>query len=226
MVTFNVHGKEYKVVFGYGLLTKTDVLDKVQGITDGKERSLQKMISLLPELLLAGLQKKHKDEFGYESDSEKKAVLDKVCDLLDDYEDEGTEENPKSGFDLYQLLDKELEKNGFAFLLDNTIGIDSFVKGINRILLSIGSGKQLNAERVNSEYRREVMNYSLSGKEITSEINYDILEANIVAKELREIGYELICLFNGFDNNIKTIIRIDRITELKEIEAKIKHGVD
>ena len=26
MVTFNVHGKEYKVVFGYGLLTKTDVL--------------------------------------------------------------------------------------------------------------------------------------------------------------------------------------------------------
>lgn len=113
MVTFNVHGKEYKVVFGYGLLTKTDVLDKVQGITDGKERSLQKMISLLPELLLAGLQKKHKEEFGYESDSEKEAALDKVCDLLDDYEDEGTEENPKSGFDLYQLLDKELEKMVF-----------------------------------------------------------------------------------------------------------------
>ena len=101
MVTFNVHGKEYKVVFGYGLLTKTDVLDKVQGITDGKERSLQKMISLLPELLLAGLQKKHKEEFGYESDSEKEAVLNKVCDLLDDYEDEGTEENPKSGFDFF-----------------------------------------------------------------------------------------------------------------------------
>lgn len=123
-------------------------------------------------------------------------------------------------------MDKRIGEKWFCFLLDNTIGIDSFVKGINRILLSIGSGKQLNAERVNSEYRREVINYSLSGKEITSEINYDILEANIVAKELREIGYELICLFNGFDNNIKTIIRIDRITELKEIEAKIKHGVD
>ena len=79
------------------------------------------MISLLPELLLAGLQKNHKDEFGYESDSEKKAVLDKVCDLLDDYEDEGTEENPKSGFDLYQLLDKELEKNGFLSGLLNAV---------------------------------------------------------------------------------------------------------
>ena len=33
MVTFNVQGKEYKVVIAYGLLTKTDVLDKVQGIT-------------------------------------------------------------------------------------------------------------------------------------------------------------------------------------------------
>ena len=45
MVTFNVHGKEYKIAFGYGLLTRTDVLDKVQGITDGKERSLQKIYS-------------------------------------------------------------------------------------------------------------------------------------------------------------------------------------
>ena len=59
MVTFSVNGKEYKIVFGYGLLTQSDVLDKVQEITGGKERSLQKMISLLPELLLGGLQKKH-----------------------------------------------------------------------------------------------------------------------------------------------------------------------
>jgi len=35
-------GKEYKVVFGYGLLTKTDVLDKVQGITDGKREAFRR----------------------------------------------------------------------------------------------------------------------------------------------------------------------------------------
>lgn len=122
----------------------------------------------------------------------------------------------------YDCWIRELEKNDFVFLLDNSIGIDSFVKGINRILLSIGSGKQLNEEMVTSEYRHELMNYSLSGKEIISEINYDILEANTVAKELGKIGYELICLFNGFDNNIKAIISIDRIAELKEIEAKIR----
>lgn len=121
MVTFAVNGKEYKVVFGYGLLTQSDVLDKVQEITSGQERNLQKLISILPELLLAGLQKKHKDEFGYETESERTVAFQKVCDLLDDYEDEGTEENPKSGFDLYQLLDKELEKNGFLSGLLNAV---------------------------------------------------------------------------------------------------------
>lgn len=121
MVTFNVNGKEYKVVFGYGLLTQSDVLDKVQEITSGQERNLQKLISILPELLLAGLQKKHKDEFGYETESERTVVFQKVCDLLDDYEDEGTEENPKSGFDLYKILSSELEKNGFLSGLLNTV---------------------------------------------------------------------------------------------------------
>lgn len=121
MVTFAVNGKEYKVVFGYGLLTQSDVLDKVQEITSGQERNLQKLISILPELLLAGLQKKHKDEFGYETESERTVAFQKVCDLLDDYEDEGTEENPKSGFDLYKILDTELEKNGFLSGLLNAV---------------------------------------------------------------------------------------------------------
>lgn len=121
MVTFKVNGKEYKIVFGYGLLTQSDVLDKVQEITGGKERDIKKLISILPELLLAGLQKKHKDEFGYDTESERTVVFQKVCDLLDDYESEGTEENPKSGFDLYKILSSELEKNGFLSGLLNTL---------------------------------------------------------------------------------------------------------
>ena len=121
MVTFKTNGKEYKIVFGYGLLTQSDVLDKVQEITGGKERDIKKLISILPELLLAGLQKKHKDEFGYETESERAVAFQKVCDLLDDYESEGTEENPKSGFDLYKILSSELEKNGFLSGLLNTV---------------------------------------------------------------------------------------------------------
>ena len=54
-------------------------------------------------------------------------------------------------------------------------------------------------------------------------INYDILEANIIADELRKYGYELICLFNGFDNNIKTIVKTEDIERAKKIEGKITY---
>lgn len=60
------------------------------------------------------------------------------------------------------------------------------------------------------------------GNDIEEDFNYDVLEANIVAQELRTIGYELINFFIGFDNNDKTIIKIDDIEKLKKIEKKIK----
>jgi hypothetical protein len=50
------------------------------------------------------------------------------------------------------------------------------------------------------------------------------LEANIVANELRKIGYELICFFIGFDNNDKTIIKMTDIDKMKEIESKINNN--
>lgn len=42
-----------------------------------------------------------------------------------------------------------------------------------------------------------------------------------MAEELRKIGYELICFFNGFDNDDKTIIPIDKINEFKELEKEV-----
>lgn len=111
MFSFNAGGKEYKVKFGYGVLCKTDIIDKISrmgDMTDAKE-----VLALTPTVLLAGLQKYHNEEFGYESDSEKETAFEKVCDLLDVYEDEGTEENPHSAYDLFIKANNELEKNGF-----------------------------------------------------------------------------------------------------------------
>ena len=62
--------------------------------------------------------------------------------------------------------------------------------------------------------------YSLDNKEIIDEINYDILQANVMAEELRRIGYELICFFNVVDNDDKTIIPIDKINDFKELKKK------
>ena len=107
MFSFSANGKTYKVKFGYGVLTQSDILTQVSSM--GAINNPKDMIKMLP----VGLQKKHKDEFGYETEEEKKIAYDKVCDLLDDYEDESTEENPHNGFTLFEKASQELEKNGF-----------------------------------------------------------------------------------------------------------------
>lgn len=111
MFSFSANGKTYKVKFGYDVLTQSDILTQVSSM--GAINNPKDMIKMLPELILVGLQKKHKDEFGYETEEEKKIAYDKVCDLLDDYEDESTEENPHNGFTLFEKASQELEKNGF-----------------------------------------------------------------------------------------------------------------
>lgn len=111
MFSFSVNDKTYKVKFGYGVLTQSDILTQVSSM--GAITNPKDMIKMLPELILAGLQRKHKDEFGYETEEEKKVAYEKVCDLLDDYEDESTEENPQNGFILFEKASQELEKNGF-----------------------------------------------------------------------------------------------------------------
>lgn len=111
MFSFSVNDKTYKVKFGYGVLSQSDILTKVA--TMGNINNPKDMIAMLPELILAGLQRKHKDEFGYETEEKKKVAYEKVCDLLDDYEDESTEENPKNGYILFEKASKELENNGF-----------------------------------------------------------------------------------------------------------------
>ena len=54
MITLKVNDKDYKLVFGYGALLKTDILDRIQ---NSNKEGLKGAISLLPELLLVGLQK-------------------------------------------------------------------------------------------------------------------------------------------------------------------------
>lgn len=116
MYIFKVHGKEYKVRFTYRMVCKGDLLDKVSNL-DLENLEVREIVDKLAtttaELLLAGLQKYHSDEFGYESDEEKAERIDAMLDLFDDYEDESTEEKPQSASTLFKDLQSELEKNGF-----------------------------------------------------------------------------------------------------------------
>ena len=125
MYEFRVNDKIYKVKYGYGVLYKSDLIDRVltasSGTADKMADVIKNVIGLTAELLLAGLQKRHSDEFGYdpESESERNEMILKVCDLIDEYEDEhandpvGEGETPPNGFTLFNDLQSELEKNGF-----------------------------------------------------------------------------------------------------------------
>ena len=117
MYIFKIHGKEYKVRFTYRMICDGDLLDKVSAISDFTDLDAKGVIGKLAtttaELLLAGLQKYHSDEFGYKDENDRKALIDEILDMFDDYEDESTDEHPQSAFTLFTDLQGELERNGF-----------------------------------------------------------------------------------------------------------------
>ena len=114
-----------------------------------------------------------------------------------------------------------MHEEDFLVYLDEMISMKDFVERVNSTLNRIGAEVSLDVTGLTEEYRNELEEYSLKGKKISSEINYDVLQSNLAAKELRKYGYELICLFDGFDNNDKAIIPVDKIEAMKAIEEKI-----
>ena len=114
---------ELSIKYGYEVTAKSGILKKLiavdeMGLGDKKDEkevdmagALDAIMSLLPELVLAGVQKFHKDEYGYNylTGEGKEDQLDKIYALLDDYFD--TEDADFQ--ELYGDLQKELLDNGF-----------------------------------------------------------------------------------------------------------------
>lgn len=123
--------------------------------------------------------------------------------------------------EFYEFYDKwineNLKENNYIIRLDNYLSINEFVEGINKVLKKKNYKVELNNKTIIDDYK-SVLNYYNQPEDF----NFDILEANIVAKKLREKGYELISLFDGFDSGDITVIPINTIGLLKEIEKKIK----
>ena len=118
MTTLVINGNEYKIKYGYeatarcGVIEKVNKLEEVLNGTENMEiADLNKLLQILPELLLAGLQKFHKDEFGYNYETEegKSDALNKAYELVDDYFDA----DDADIIDLFNLLTEEMVQNGF-----------------------------------------------------------------------------------------------------------------
>ena len=140
---------------------------------------------------------------------------------LDEYKKLNKDSDMETFYEFYDSWLDLLRKNKYIIHLDKQMSINDFVKAINELLSILECGNRIDEVAIVEKYNSELKKYSLNNKRIDEEINYDILQANVVVRELRNIGYELICFFNGYDNEDKTIIPIDKINEFKEFEKAL-----
>ena len=116
MKTIKFGDKEYQIQFGYIVTAKSGIIGKIASIEkmmngEMTPEEIDKFLMFIPEIVLVGLQKFHRDEFGYDynTDEGKDVALDKVGSLVDDYFD-------REDADFNKLLDtltEELMNNSF-----------------------------------------------------------------------------------------------------------------
>ena len=143
---------------------------------------------------------------------------------IEEYKRLNTNSSVDEFLNFYDLWLDILKKENYIIHLDNSMNITKFVNKINILLKNVDSSDTLDVNLITELYKKQLANYTFNNQEISDDFNYDILEANIVANELRKNGYELICFFIGYDNNDKTIIKITDIDRMKEIESKINNN--
>lgn len=113
MLKLTMGNKEYKIQYAYLPTLKSHIMSRISKISGDNQsvEDIEELMLLIPELLLVGLQKYHKKEFGYnyKTEEDKEKQLDKVCDMVDDYMTD-TEESP---MDLFEKLVNEMMNESF-----------------------------------------------------------------------------------------------------------------
>ena len=106
---------EYSIKFGFKPTLKSHLIKDVSESVseqDGSLESVEKLLlETLPKILLVGLQVNHKDEFGYDYDTNEKydEQFNKVLNLLSEKIDDGEIDC----IELFNELENELESNSF-----------------------------------------------------------------------------------------------------------------
>ena len=119
-MTITMNGKEYNIKFGNKAVARAGFISKLARIgamqsdpddSAGALEGAEKMYLLMPQILLAGLQANHSDEFGYNLTTGKgrDEQLIKVEDMLDHFVDEENGDFLK----LQEDVTNEILHNGF-----------------------------------------------------------------------------------------------------------------
>ena len=114
MMKLKVGDKEYQLKFGYKATLKSHILSRLAEKEEREDgeimEGVEDILMFLPEVVLVALQKFHKDEFGYDYDTNegKGEKVDAVYDVLEQYFDEGGDAT-----ELYNRLIGELKTDSF-----------------------------------------------------------------------------------------------------------------
>lgn len=120
MYKLKIKEKEYDIKFGYKPTLKANLISRMvqagNHVAQVEQEAdtlpqVEEMLLLIPEIILVGLQKNHKEEFGYDCDTEegKTTALDKVFEMMDEY----FESEEADILQLYNDLQKEMLSEGF-----------------------------------------------------------------------------------------------------------------
>ena len=111
MMTLKVKDKEYKVKFGYNSFCDTDLLDRtteIMGILKGSKETTKdneftrRLFNVVRELLFEGFKRYNPAD-----------NLEEIGYILDDYFEEGTEEDSHGLVSIFGLIAQELLTEGF-----------------------------------------------------------------------------------------------------------------
>lgn len=115
MMVLKVKEIEYKIKFGYNSFCDTDLMDRTSDLLklfsgEGVETDddvvgmgkIRELFSCVRDLLFVGMKKYNPVN-----------TVQEVGDILDDYHDEGTEEDKRGIIDLFTKLTEELMNEGF-----------------------------------------------------------------------------------------------------------------
>ena len=114
-MVLKVGKKEYKIKYAYEPVLKCRIISRLVRLVDNEDADLdltkvEDVLLFLPDMLLVGLQKFHKDEFGfnYITGEGREESLSKAFALIEDYSDESGDL-----VELFSQLQNELLENGF-----------------------------------------------------------------------------------------------------------------
>lgn len=124
MMKINVNEREYKVKFGYNSFCDTDLMDRTNDllnifnntkVENDKDVTamgqIKELFSCVRELLFVGFQKYNPVD-----------SLQEIGNILDDYQEEETEDDSRGILDLFVKLTEELMNEGFLGSLMKQLG--------------------------------------------------------------------------------------------------------